>query len=412
MAMLASGAVFAAPETRDAAAAQAPLWRLEDVQNAAIAQQPLLQAVDARIAAAEARAVAAAQLPDPELTLGALGVPVEGRDTARFNRDTFSIAAVGLTQRLPGPGKRHWRSRVEALGAAIDTAQRAVVSASVQRDAGQAYLDWLQPYEAAQLVQAQCREVQRQRDALRLAYVAGEGRQSEIFAAEAALGMLEDRLAEFQQQRLAAQAALSRWVGSWPDTALPVPPSTITLPPLPQLQAGLSKHPQLQAALQDVARADASVQLASRALRPDVELEVEYGYRSDYADLLSLQLRLPLPVFAAQRQDRDLAAARAEHAATTAEAEDLRRQLDAALQSAYLQWQSLVARGQHYDDTVLPAAKAGVAATLAAYGSGSGGLRAVLEARQALLEAQLYALDLQVRQWRSALAVRYFVVEG
>ncbi|MBU2704320.1 outer membrane protein TolC, partial [Sporomusaceae bacterium BoRhaA] len=77
----------------------------------------------------------------------------------------------------------------------------------------------------------------------------------------------------------------------------------------------------------------------------------------------------------------------------------------------YREWEALGQRIDRYQADVLPPFTARVDATLAEYRSGNGPMSAVLEARQALLDAQLSFLELRLQRLRAALKLRYYVTE-
>ena len=388
-------------------AAQTQQLSLAEAQQLAVEHQPLLQSETDRAAAARERAVAAGQLPDPELKLGVTNVPVDTADAWRLNRDSMTQTTVGLSQDIPLPGKRTLRAQVESLNALSDEAQLAAIRRAVRRDAGLAYLDLLHPHHAAALVKEQIAEADLASKTVRIAYRTGQRGQADVLATRANLAMLEDKAASYEQQLDVARENLQRWIGNAADV-VPEEPAAPPLPPLADLLASLAKHPELIAADRSIDRAEAEKQLAKKARQPDLNVEVDYGYRSDYSDMVSLQVGIPLPLFTHQRQDRGIAAAQAELDAEQAQRDDLGRRLAAQLAANYREWQALSTRIERFDRDVLPPLSGRVDAALADYRAGSGRLDAVLDARQALLDGQLSELELHLQRLRAAVQLHYF----
>lgn len=391
-----------------AAAADGPGLSLAEVQRLAVERQPLLEGLSAQVAAARERAVSARQLPDPQLKLGVQNLPADSADAWRLNRDSMTQSTVGLAQEFPLAGKRELKSQAEALKAAAGEAELSAVTRGTERDAGLAFLDLLHPHHGALLVQAQIVEAQRALAAAEIAYRDGQRGQGDVLAARAAVAVLEDKAAEYGQTYAAARETLGRWIGPVPADAAPDEPMLPPLPPLVTLLDELSRHPETLAANRDVDRAEVEMRLARKSRQPDFNVELDYAYRGDYSDMVSLQVAIPLPIFAANRQDRDIAAARSELDAQQAMREDLHRRLSAELSSMYREWQSLGTRIDRYQATVLPPLAARVEATLAEYRGGTGTFAAVLDSRQALLDAELALLELHLQRLRAELKLHYF----
>lgn len=383
---------------------------LSEVQRLAVEHQPLLDSQSAQIAAARARAVSARQLPDPQLKLGVQNLPVDTADAWRFNRDSMTQSMIGLMQEFPLEGKRALKGESESLKAAAGEADLSAIRRGVERDAGLAFVDLLQQQRAAQLVRAQIIEARRAQAAAEIAYRSGQRGQADVLTAQAAVAMLEDKAAAYDQNAASAGEGLERWTGAVPGAALEEPDQP-SLPPLATLLDHLPRHPELVASDRGVDRAEVDLSLARKSRQPDLNVELDYGYRTDYSDMVSLQVGIPLPIFTRNRQDRDIAAARSDLDAQAAMREDLGRRLQAEVSGIYREWEGLGIRIRRYQAEVLPPLSSRVEAALAEYRSGSATFGAVLEARQALLDAQLFFLDLRLQRLRSALKLRYYVME-
>lgn len=395
-----------------AVAAAEPL-ALDEVLQLALRAQPLLDAQSARAQAAHARATSAGALPDPQLVGGFDNVSLERPDPYADDVDGMTMTTLGLMQEFPNAAKRRERSRRErSMAAAADAALEAARLA-VARDATLAWLDVWQAQQALQLVDALAAETRRQREAAGIAYRSAGSGQSAVHAATVAQGLIEDRQRALAQSLAAARARLARWIGAAAERrpqAQPTAPAQ--LPPLDAALAAVDDHPELRMNRRSADAAEADVALARAAYRPDWRVQAMYGYRKPYDDMVSLQLGIDLPLFTAQRQDRELEAARAEHAAAAAEIEMRRRELRAAIESAWREASALRARLDDYAGTLLPAADARIDAALAAYRSGRGTLDEVLAARMAALDLRLMQLDLETELQRRHAELRYWLPAG
>ena len=95
---------------------------LAEAEDRALASEPGRLSLEARAAALNERAVAATQLPDPQLRVGVNNYPLDG---GSFSREGMSHVLVGVQQKIP-PGRTRSISaqRFEAL--ASSTASRGV----------------------------------------------------------------------------------------------------------------------------------------------------------------------------------------------------------------------------------------------------------------------------------------------
>lgn len=391
------------------AQAQVPL-PLSEAQRRAFEAQPLLDAQAAALQAAQARARAAGELPDPELRLGIEEVPVEGGERYSLRRDMDTMFAVGLMQSFPRGAKRRLRAERGRHEAALAAQALGTTRLALARDSALAWIDvWVEERRAT-LLAASVAEAQRQLQAAEIDYVAGRRAQAELLAARVSLARLQDALAGARQEALAARQRLSRWVGL--DAAQrPLPeqlPEWPSPPPLEQLVAALRSHPHLDIEARRVDIAAAEVALAREAWRPDWALELSYAYRDLYTDMASVGVRIDLPLFPARRQAPELDARRAEQAQAEALREAVIREHEAELREHWMHWRELQARLRHFDAEILTASALRSSTAEASWGAGQGSLAATLEARQMQVEQQMARLELEGEAARRRLELMYF----
>src|SRR3972149_7440472 len=101
---------FAHAQARRGQLATAALGTLvaEALQN-----NPELRAAAKEIEAANQRVRPAGALEDPMLEAGFINLPIE---SLRFNREDMTMKMLGLSQKLPYPGKRALRERLGGEG--------------------------------------------------------------------------------------------------------------------------------------------------------------------------------------------------------------------------------------------------------------------------------------------------------
>jgi outer membrane protein TolC len=387
----------------------APL-SLGAAMDLAVRGQPLLEAQTAAVTAANERAVAAGQLPDPQLTLGIQDLPINTADAGSLSRDSDTQLMIGFGQAFPRGAKRQLLQARERLTGEVGAATGAALERRIRRDAGLAWLDVYYADRAAEFVAELVEQAERERGAAEIAYRTNRATQADVLAAELAVELLRDRLAQFTQDAGAARAALSRWIGG--DAARSTVadlPELASPPALVDLLAALPEHPELKAAALEVESADASLGLAKQRSKPDWRLDAKLGYRPEFSEMATVMVGVDIPLFTANRQDRETAAARA--AVTQAESlqTDRARQLAAEATRASVERATHHARLARFDDVILPKSRARVDATLVAYRAGQGTLAAVLDARRAALDVELTRLEIAVAVQRHGLELAYLI---
>jgi outer membrane protein TolC len=146
---------------------------------------------------------------------------------------------------------------------------------------------------------------------------------------------------------------------------------------------------QIEAARTDIA-------LAQADKRPDWSVELDYSNRGrPFSDMVTLEFRIGLPLFAARRQDPLIASKRAELRKVEAERESDLRMHSAEVSQQLSDWQTLKERVKTYDTELVPLAHAQAQAALSAFQSAQSTLKPVLDARAAEINAQIQVLELR-----------------
>lgn len=368
-------------------------WTAELTEQEALARalaRPVYAELEAgRLGAARGALTEASRLPNPVVTLGhERGAVPGGRSTER---------SVGIAQTFDLSGRRALLA--DAAGQRVEAARhdarerRLQIIAEVRRGFAealslerqhQALAAWLQRIEAASATVARL---------AKSGEVAGYARRRIEREAQAARA----RLAAAGADAARATERLGGLVGLESAQALrPVgelaPPE---VPPLAAALAGLHERPDLAALRAQAQAYDQERAAAQRAWAPDLTLglgqkRVEEPLRSDTALMLSLEF--PLPLFDRGEGRRDIAAAqarslRAEHALAVSRGEAEVRGL--WRQASELRAAAAALRASPMGDLSRTAE--------AAYRAGEGGILELLDAYRAELDAELAALDLELR---------------
>lgn len=380
----------------------APAWSappvaFDEAVRLAVARAPTLQARRSQIDAAREEAARADALPDPRLTLGLVNVPVAGADAFDLRADDMTMRQVGVMQEFPARAKRQSRramaDRMIEQTQALSLAERAAVRSA----AAEAWIALWAAQREVEALQAQRAQSTLVIGIAKARLAGGTGTAADALAAQSAALELDHRIDAAEAEVAAGRAALARWLGIEPDdlTIVGSPPDLSVLRvDEARLLTSVDRQGPLLAWRSRESVAEAAVSAALAETRPDWSVSAMYGQRTrapggmPRSNMLTVEFSIGLPLLARNRQDRDVAARRAERDAVAAEHEDARRMQLEVVRRALAEWQGLKRQVQRKEQQALPLAHDRVQVALAAY-RGGGPLQPWLDARRDALELHI-----------------------
>ena len=376
----------------------APALTLAQALRLAQERSRQLVAQDATASAARHMAVAAGQLPDPVLKAGINNLPITGPDPYSLTRDPLTMRSIGVMQELVRDDKRSARALRFEREAQATEALRALTLSNLQRDTTIAWLERYYQERLFELLTRQRGEALLQIEAADAAYRSVRGSQADVLAARSAVAQIDDRLAQAAQQLASATTQLARWIGDVAQQPLAELPDTSQVRVTSaDLEKQLAHHPQIAVMTRQEAVAQADADLAQTGKRSDWSVEFMYNQLGPaYANMVSVNLSIPLQWDQKNRQDRELSAKLAVVEQLRAEREEATRAHVAEVQAMLQEWQSKRQRLERFEKTLLPLARERVHAALAAYRGNSGMLSAVLEARRSDIDTQMERIRLEL----------------
>jgi outer membrane protein TolC len=398
---------------------------LDSAIAVAIASDPWLNGSRHREDALSSESVSAASLPDPKISLTAGNFPV---DTLDINQEAMTQLAVAVSQTFPRGSSRTLSSRQKRELAAQEPMLRLDREAKVAATVAQLWLEEFKAQESIRLIERDRSLFEQLVDAARASYSSalGRARQQDLIRAQLELTRIDDRLMVLQQQQEATQRRLSEWIGVrghlplaplLPNDALSLPVSAVFVPVSSARSRYqlISLHPLLQAFDQRINAMQIGVELARQKYQPEWGLTAQYGYRDDdslgrdRADLFSVGVSVDMPLFTANRQDKDVSAAVSRAEAIKTDKQLLSRQLTASLDMAIVQLQRLNQRLALYENQLLPQMALQAEAALTAYDSDDGDFAEAVRARIAQLNTKIEALVITVEQQQTIVKINYLL---
>jgi len=400
------------------AAAQEPA----DAQLAALLadaaqNNPDLQGARREASAARSRISPAGALDDPMLEAGVLNYPVESRS---FKTEDMTMKMIGVTQRLPYPGKRALRRDVAEREAQAAERNLEELANRVRRDVKVAYHELGFVDESLRLAERNRRTLEQYLSIAEARYGVGQGSQADVLKAQTQVSKMLEELIKLGRERPALEAELNRAAGR------AAAPAAINPPPAQARDVALdfeslrtaarANRPQLLAQERMKERSLKAVELARKEYYPDFDVRISYGQRDNAADMrredmLSFTVAINLPVWRESKRDPRVAEAEAMRDQASAMYQARLNELDAMLR------QQVAAAGQAlksvrlYEAGLLPQARLTAEASLAAYRVGRVDFFTLLDSRMTVFNAETaYAASLAA--YNKALAEIEFQVGG
>lgn len=386
---------------------------LAEAERLAVERDAVLRQLAAESEGMRERGIAEGQLMDPKLRLGAVNLPV---DSFSLDAEDMTMLEVGVSQEFPAGRTRELaRKRMQQSASATEAVadDRRLM---VQREVRRAWTELAYIAMAREQLQGQSPWVEQMRASARARYASGEGKQLDLLQAGLDVAMLKEQLLDLDRDEAMRRAQLGRWIGE--DEARRAEanalPARATLEPLPVLEERLLRHPAQLDFERRIEAAETATSLAQQRSRPGWMLDLSYGFRSgddmggeSRPDLVSAMVTVDLPVFRGNRQDREVAAARAEARGLHEMHDDHQREMRAMLAEAWSVAGRTAELEQYYESDLLPLAEQSVQAALLGYGANRTMIDEVIAARRAALETSLKHLRLAADRAQAQYDVEY-----
>lgn len=389
---------------------------MDTAVNLALAHDEKLKAMERRVSSLSEGAVADGELPDPQIFVGAQGVPIDDP----LDADMMTMYRLGLRQRFPAGRTREFlRQRGDTRAQAVQLEIQAR-RLEVGREARMAWLDWTSAAHSLELAQQSAEAFEALLEVTESRYRSGTGRQRDINQARLELALLQRRIIQRRTDLDDAASRLQRWTGHAPDQSNAADfPDWPEPEPIGHLEQRLPAHPMLVADDRRIEVGILNTRLAKQAFRPEWMVEAGYAHQratdpmtmSRQSDKLFAMLTFSVPLFTANRQDRRLSAAREELEALNHDRGLKLQDLSGRLQQQLSRWHRNTEHLQLIESMVLTEAEATVEATLSAYRADRATFDELVRSRLALLEQQLQLIDIRRARQAAAIELNYLTAE-
>ena len=340
----------------------------------AAANNPDILAARSEVEAAQLRVASAGALDDPMLEAGIIDLPTR---SLSFNREDMTQKMIGLSQRLPYPGKRALRESIAAREADTRRFAYQEVANRVSRDVKRTYFDLALTRESARLTEKNKRVLEQFLATAESRYSVGQATQADVLKAQTQVAKMTDELLKLAREQRNMEAELNRALGRGDDRPSP----NSQLPVLRAVSISLeemrtqarSSRPQLQSLQSATSRNDKAVELARKEYFPDFDVKLSYGQRDRTPmgerreDMISLTVAINLPVWGKQKVEPRVLEAIAMRDQATSMVRGFENEINARLRQEISNQEQSFKSARLYENVVLPQARLTVESSFAAY---------------------------------------------
>ncbi|HXN23821.1 MAG TPA: TolC family protein [Candidatus Dormibacteraeota bacterium] len=372
---------------------------LQDLLTEAEQNSPQIQAARQGWKAAQQVPTQVSTLPDPQFLFQQVNVG-SPRPFAGYTNSDFAYVGLGVSQDFPYPGKLRLKGEIGKRDADVSQQQFESVRRSVLAGVKAAYFQLAYLSKTLAILESDGQLLQQVEKAADARYRSGMGNQQDLLRAQLEQTKLLREITMHHLEVAKFQAQLKQLLNrsqSSPD----IEPADLTETPLPYsyeelLAATNAQNPQITGAEKMVERQKLQVDLAHKDFYPDFNVQYMWQrtdpkqFRAYY--MLSFGVRVP--IYRSRKQRPELAQAEAELNRSRSESEVQSQQVAFEVRSAYETEKKSAELLKLYREGLLPQARAGFQAGIAAYQNNRQDL-------QALLATFLDVLHLDEEYWKS-----------
>lgn len=369
--------------------------------------QPSVGAFEREAIASEQAAVAARNLPDPELSVGVQDFPVTGENAFHPTADNFTMYTIGVMREQVRRSKREAEAARLRAEAVVSRTEGSAQQRQITREVMIAWINAVEARAKQRLLDRLIADLRVGLKVMEAGIPTGASTPALALQTQAEVAVAEAEQADARGQEARARAELARWIGAAAQRPLPDVVPALEPPAGTPVNPDLSAHPQVRVAEAREEAARRQVDVARRERRPNVTWSVMYGWRPEYGDLVSGSVSVPLPINRNRLQNRRIAEAAARADAARLRAEDTRRELGGAYGTALADYRGADAQLQILRSQAIPSLEASFEAAEARYAANQGGLELPLLLVRRYVETTIDFVEQQGRRARAAAELIY-----
>jgi cobalt-zinc-cadmium efflux system outer membrane protein len=372
---------------------------LAEVLQEAEQNNPQIQAARQGWKAAQEVPSQVSTLPDPQFQLQQVNVG-SPRPFAGYTNSDFAYFGLGVSQDLPYPGKLRLKGEIAKRDADVSQQQFESVRRSVLAEVKATYFQLAYLSKTLGILESDGELLEQTEQAADARYRSGMGTQQDLLRAQLEQTKLLREITMHHLEVAKIQAQLKELLNRSQSSA-DIEPADLSETALPYtydelLAATKAQNPQIAGAEKMIERQQLQVDLAHKDFYPDFNVQSMWQ-RTDPAQFRAyymFSVGVRLPIYRGRKQRPELAQAEAELSRSHSELEVQSQQAASELKVQYETAQKTAELLKIYQEGLLPQARAGFQAGIAAYQNNR-------QDFQSLLSSFLDVLHLEEEYWQN-----------
>ncbi len=372
---------------------------LAELLQEAEQNNPQIQAARQGWKAAQQVPTQVSTLPDPQFQIQQFSVG-SPRPFAGYTNSNFAYIGLGVSQDFPYPGKLRLKGEIAKRDADVVQQQYESVRRSILAGVKSAYFQLAYLSKTLGILESDGQLLEQVEKAADARYRSGMGNQHDLLQAQVERTKLLREITMRHLEVAKLQAQIKQLLNR-PQSSPDIEPSELPETPLPYtfeelLSATKAQNPEISGAEKMVERQKLQVDLAHKDFYPD--FNVQYMWQrtdpTQFRAYYMLSFGVRVPIYRGRKQRPELAQAEAELNRSRSESEVQSQQVAFELRREYETAQKTADLLKIYREGLLPQARAGFQAGIAAYQNNR-------QDFQALLASFLDVLHLDEEYWKS-----------
>ena len=372
---------------------------LAEVLQEAEENNPQIQAARQGWKAAQQVPTQVSTLPDPQLQLQQVNVG-SPRPFAGYTNSDFAYVGLGVSQDLPYPGKLRLKGEIARREADVSQQQLESVRRSILAATKSAYFQLSYLSKTLGILKGDGELLEQAEKAADARYRSGMGVQQDLLRAQLEQTKLLREITMHHLEVAKAQAQLKELLNR-PQSSPDIEPADLSETALPYtygelLAATKAQNPEIRGAEKMIEKQKLEVDLAHKDFYPDFNVQSMWQ-RTDPAQFRAyymFSVGVRLPIYRSRKQRPELAQAEAELSRSHSELEVQSQEAASELKVQYETAQKTTELLKIYKEGLLPQARAGFQAGIAAYQNNR-------QDFQSLLSSFLDVLHLDEEYWQN-----------
>ena len=393
--------------------------QLSKAENMALERHPSLEQLRASIKSSRKKEVYTGQWEDPKFSAGLSNAPV---DTFDLEQEPMTQVKLGVEQEIPFPGKLSLKQKLQDKKTQVYRWQLQDLKARLLKEVRLAWLERLYQKRALQVVSNNLELFDELISVAETQYAVGDGLQQDVLLARLERDRLLDERMRLQNARQRSNSRLAELTKQMDVKGFNIPEDLprFELPSsLAAVSKSLTEHPLIKVQAQKVGQKQAGVDLAEKDYYPDFGVQISYGHRrykdpsgEQAADFVSGSVKIDLPVFTENRQDKRVASALEDKRASRKKMDTVLLELKQRARSNWWDLQKLKNRITLFEGTIVPESRQTVRANMAAYTNGRLDFLDVVRARIRHFNSKLKLCRLRIDAVKSRVNLVYLAKGG